>query len=148
MAFERLTKEARAAVIAACREAAAGGQGVVEAEHLLLALASHPELRGLGLDHEQLVAALAREEERSLAAIGVAAGDHELPALPRRTRSPKLATSTKLALQRALTIASRRGDRRIRAQHLLLGVLSAEHGRVPRTLEIVGLDIQELRARL
>jgi ATP-dependent Clp protease ATP-binding subunit ClpA len=149
MTFERFAKDARAAVLAAAEEEAGiAGQGVVEAEHLLLALASRPELRQLGLDHEELSAALEREEEQSLAAVGVAAADHDLPAPRRRARGPKMATSTKLALQRAAGVAVRRGDRRIGAQHLLLGVLAAEHGRVPRALDIAGIDVPELRARI
>jgi len=149
MAFERFARDARATVAAAVREeAGSSGLGVIEAEHLLLALASQPALRELGLDHDALVAALAREEEQSLAAVGVAVGDYELKRAPRRPRSAKMATSAKLALQRAFAIAARRGDRRIRVQHLLLGVLAAEHGRVPRALELADIDLRELRARL
>ncbi len=148
MAFERLTKDARAAIVAAVEEARATGRGSVEAEHLLLALASHPDLRALGLDHGELAAALAQEEERSLAAVGIAAGDFAMGVGHRNPRRPKLATSAKLALQRAVTTAVKRGDRRIRAAHLLHGVLAAEHGRVPRTLRIAGIDIDELRAQV
>jgi ATP-dependent Clp protease ATP-binding subunit ClpA len=148
MAFERLTKDARAAVLAASEEEARStGHGSVEAEHLLLALAAHPDLSGLGLDHDALAAALAQEEERSLAAVGVAAGDFEMP-IRRGRRKPKLATSAKLALQRALTIAVKRGERRIQAGHLLHGVLAAEQGRVPRALQIAGTDVDELRAQI
>lgn len=149
MALQRFAADARATVVTAVREeAGSSGSGVVEAEHLLLALAWQPELRALGLDHDKLVEALAREEELSLAAVGVASGDYDLPAARRRTRSPKMATSAKLALQRAFAIAARRGERRIRVQHLLLGVVEAERGRVPRALDIAGIDVDELRARL
>jgi ATP-dependent Clp protease ATP-binding subunit ClpA len=149
MAFERFTKDARAAVLTASeKEARSSGQGTIEAEHLLLALAAHPDLRELGLDHEALVAALVQEEERSLAAVGIAAGDFGLPVTRSRRPKPKLATSAKLALQRALTIAVDRGERRIHAGHLLYGVLAAERGRVPRALQIAGIDVDELRARI
>jgi ATP-dependent Clp protease ATP-binding subunit ClpA len=149
MAFERFTKDARAAVLTASEEEArSSGHGTIEAEHLLLALAAHPDLRELGLDHEALVAALAQEDERSLAAVGIAAGDFSLPVTRRRRPKPKLAASAKLALQRALTIAVNRGERRIHAGHLLYGVLAAEHGRVPRALQIAGIDVDELRARI
>ena len=47
---------------------------MIEAEHLLLALARDADLQGLGLDHEELVGTLAREEEQSLASVGVIAG--------------------------------------------------------------------------
>ncbi len=148
MAFERFARETRAAVVAASREAEMAGQRAVEAEHLLLALALHPELKQLGLDHGELVKALAQEEEQSLAAVGVSAWEYDLPAAHALAREPRLATSAKLALQRALTVAARRGERRIRVEHLLLGVLSAEHGRVPRALNVADIDIDELRARL
>jgi ATP-dependent Clp protease ATP-binding subunit ClpA len=149
MAFERFTKNARTAVLTASEEEArSSGQGTIEAEHLLLALAAHPELRKLGLDHDGLVAALAQEEERSLAAVGIAADDFGLPVVPRRRPKPKLATSAKLALQRALRLAVDRGERRIHAGHLLYGVLAAEHGRVPRALQIAGIDVDELRVRI
>jgi ATP-dependent Clp protease ATP-binding subunit ClpA len=149
MAFERFTKEARAVVLAAASgEATSTGADTIEAEHMLLALSTHPALMHLGLDHDRVADALAREEERSLAAVGVAAADHPSTSAPAGRRRPKLATSSKLALQRGLLTARRRGDRQIEAHHLLLGVLAAEHGRVPRALEIAGIDRAELRARL
>lgn len=148
MAFERLTKDARAAVVASEEEARSSGHGTIGAEHLLLALAAHSDLRELGLDHEVLVAALAHEDERSLAAVGIAAGDFGLPVTRPRRPKPKLAASAKLALHRALTIAVNRGERRIHVGHLLHGVLAAEHGRVPRALQTAGLDVDELRAQI
>jgi hypothetical protein len=111
-------------------------------------LAAHPDLRKLGLDHDQLIAALAQEEERSLAAVGIAASDFDLPVRHPGRLKPKLATSAKLALHRAATSAVKRGERRIHARHSLHGVLAAEHGRVPRALQIAGIDIDELRAHI
>ncbi|HWF72275.1 MAG TPA: Clp protease N-terminal domain-containing protein [Solirubrobacteraceae bacterium] len=149
MPFERLAGDARAIVHTAVEdEARASGHGSVEAEHLLLALAAHPALLGLGLDRDELVAALAQEEERSLAAVGIAAADFDLPAGHRGPRKPRLAASIKLAIARAVAIAAKRGDRRITAKHLLYGVLDAEQGRVPRALRIAGIDRAELRARI
>ena len=148
MAFERLTKDARALIAAAPREQeSVGGDGTVGAEHLLLALTADPALRDLGLDHDELVAALVREEEESLASVGLSADAWPPPAL-RRLSSPRLATSMKLALERALTTAVRRGERRITTRHLLLGVLAAEHGRVPRALALAEIDVPALRASL
>jgi hypothetical protein len=147
--FERFDEDARAAILAAARhEAAAAGRDAVEAEHVLLALASRAEIQGVGLDRATLAQALAAEEERSLAAVGVTAADYGLSAPTRPARVPGLATSAKMALHRAVLVARRRGERRIRAQHLLLGVLGAEHGRVPRALAIAGIDVEQLRARL
>ena len=145
MAFERFTRDARAAVIAAREQAQTSGQRTVESEHLLLALAARPEF---GLDRDQLAGAFAQEEERSLAAVGVAAGELEPRAGGRSRLEPRFATSSKLALQRAAAAAAKRGDRRLTAGHVLLGVLAAEHGRVPRALRIAEIDVDELRARI
>jgi len=145
MAFERFTGDARAAVVAAREQARTSGRHTVESEHLLLALAARPEF---GLDPSRLADALAHEEEQSLAAVGLAAGEFEPGAGGRARREPRFATSSKLALQRAVAIAAKRGDRRLTAGHVLLGVLAAEHGRVPRALQIAEVDVDELRARI
>lgn len=148
MAFQHFARQTRAVVVAAVRaEAATDGRGLVEAEHLLLALADDPELRRLGLDREEIASALAREEERSLAAVGVAADELPRPRAP-RLGSPRLATSAKLAIERAARITARRGQRRMTPQTILLGVIGAEHGRVPRALALADIDVAELRARL
>jgi ATP-dependent Clp protease ATP-binding subunit ClpA len=148
MTGTRSPKDARASLLAAgADEARASGQEAVEAEHLLLALADHPDLRDLGFDRNRLVAALSAEEEWSLAVVGVFAEEFDLSATARRARKTKLATSAKLALHRAARVAVRRGDRRVTAHHLLAGVLAAEHGRVPRTLQIAGIDIEKLRTQ-
>jgi ATP-dependent Clp protease ATP-binding subunit ClpA len=147
MAFERFTKDARAVVVAAREEAQTALQGSIEAEHLMMALAAHPDLRALGLDRDELADALEREEEHSLAAVGIAAVDYGAPAARRRFNDPRMATSAKVALQRALAAAVERRDRSITARHLLLGVLAAEHGRVPRTLALAEIDVDELRGR-
>jgi ATP-dependent Clp protease ATP-binding subunit ClpA len=148
MAFERFTKDARAVVVAAHEEAERAEQGSIEAEHLLLALASHPHLRALGLDRAELADALACEEEHSLAAVGIAAVDYGAPATRGRFHDPRMATSAKVALERALAAAVQRRDRSITARHVLLGVLAAERGRVPRTLALADIDVDELRGRI
>jgi ATP-dependent Clp protease ATP-binding subunit ClpA len=148
MAFERFTTDARAAVVGARDEARALGRDTVESEHLLLALATRPEFNALGLNRDALADALTEEEERSLAAVGIAAGELEPAVSARAPRRLELATSAKLALQRALAVAVARGDRRLDAGHVLLGVLAAERGRVPRALRIAGIDVEELRAQV
>src|SRR5581483_1103177 len=67
---------------------------------------------------------------------------------PRRAGSAKLGASAKLAIQRALTATTERGQRLITAPNLLLGVVGAEQGRVPRALRLAGIDIHDLRARI
>jgi len=149
MAIVRLTKDARAFVLPRAREEVlARGGKAIEAEHLLIALAEHPELRGLGLDRERLLAAFDEEEQRSLAAVGVFAGEFDSSCAPRRSRRATIATSAKLALHRGVKLAVARGERRVGAGHLLAGVLAADHGRVPRALALAGIDVEELRRRL
>jgi ATP-dependent Clp protease ATP-binding subunit ClpA len=146
--FERLASDARTAVEGAWDEARAAGACTVEAEHLLLALSLRPEMQELGLDHEELLNAFAGEEEHSLAAVGINRSDYDAPVSRRRADKPKLGASAKLAIQRALTVTAARGQRRITIANLLLGLLGAEHGRVPRALHLAGIDPHELRARL
>lgn len=145
--FERFASDARTSVSAARTEAQAAGVTAIEAEHLLLALCRRAEVRRLGLDHDEIAEALALEEERSLAVVGVDRSQFDLSASAQRDAA-KLGTSAKLAIERALRITAKRGQRRITALNLLLGVISAEHGRVPRALQIAGLDVFDLRARL
>jgi ATP-dependent Clp protease ATP-binding subunit ClpA len=144
--FERFTRDARQVVKAAETEAGRLGSPTIEAEHLLLALADRqPVLSDFGLDHEGVLAALESERERSLRAVGISASDFDLPPAP-LTR-PRFAASSKLALERAVRAAAARSDKRIVGGHLLLGVLAAEAGTVPRALAAAGIDRQELRDR-
>jgi ATP-dependent Clp protease ATP-binding subunit ClpA len=156
MMFERFAADARAAVVrAAQEEAAALGSATVEAEHLLLALASDEAapagrlLAEAGLDRDGLREALERESERSLAAVGVCLGDLaplRAAAAPPRRR-PRFAASAKRGLERAVRVALGRDDRRITAPHLLVGILRADIGTVPRALAVADVDRVDLMAR-
>jgi ATP-dependent Clp protease ATP-binding subunit ClpA len=149
MAPVRFTKDARALVLARARNEALGrGENVIEAEHLLLALADHSDLPDFDLDRERLLAALAEEEQSSLAAVGVSAEGFDVSRTAGRPGKARLATSSKLALHRAVKLAVGRGERRVGARHLLAGVLAAEYGRVPRALQLAEVDIDELRRAL
>jgi ATP-dependent Clp protease ATP-binding subunit ClpA len=147
--LERFTTDARSAVKAAHTHARGLGSPTIEAEHLLLALASRepavPALADAGLDHDAVLDALDTARVRSLMAVGIAAGDFDLPPAP-VTRSPRLAASARTALERAVRLAAARSDRRIRAEHVLLGVLQAEAGTVPRALAAAEVDVDALRA--
>jgi ATP-dependent Clp protease ATP-binding subunit ClpA len=144
--FERFTKDARATVHAAQAEAAGLGSPVIEAEHLLLALAAsgEPTLVEAGLDRERVLAALEDETAHSLAVVGV--GWDEPPGPVATVAAPRFAASAKLALERTLKAALGRGDRRLTASHVLLGVLAAEVGTVPRALALAGVDREALAA--
>jgi ATP-dependent Clp protease ATP-binding subunit ClpA len=153
--FERFVKDARRVVIHASQvEAVELGSPTIEAEHLLLALAADaasPAGRLLaenGLDRDGVCAALERETERSLAAVGVGIGEYVLPdrpAAPRR--SPRFAASSKRALERAVKVASHRRDGHVGAVHLLVGILRADIGTVPRALAAADVDRVALLTR-
>ena len=144
--FERFTRDARQVVRSAETLAAGLGSPTTEAEHLLLALADcQPVLSDVGLDHDGVLAALTPSATAACArsASRRATSISRPPPLTR----PRFAASSKLALERALRAAVARSDRRIAGGHILLGVLAAEAGTVPRALDIAGIDRQELRDR-
>ncbi|MDQ1680966.1 MAG: hypothetical protein QOI42_1825 [Frankiaceae bacterium] len=123
----------------------------VEAEHLLLALATYPStvsyavLSRAGLSEERIVDALERERGESLSSVGVT-----VP-LPPGLAAPEvegIGESAKLALTRGTQAARVRGDRSIRNGHVLAGVLAADVGRVPRALALAGVDRLVLRAQV
>jgi len=128
----------------------------IEAQHLLLAMASPSAtetsefLGSLGLDQEALRAALALELGHALGAAGLSVDAAELPLAqspPRPARglsARALGTSVQHALERGL------GTLRDtpRPAHLLLGILQADVGTVPRALALAGFDRRELLGRV
>jgi ATP-dependent Clp protease ATP-binding subunit ClpA len=148
--FERFTRAARTAVKDAETEARELGSPAIEAEHLLLALTRQDPasavgraLAEAGLDHDRVTEALEAERERSLAAVGISIHDFELPAR-RPSDKARMAAGAKSALEQALRIALERADKRIEAGHILLALLRAEAGTVPRALNEAGVDRREL----
>jgi hypothetical protein len=63
------------------------------------------------------------------------------------TGQPHWGESAKAALRRATFVAKELGNRRLVPTHILLGVLRAHEGTVPRTLVAAGVDPAELAAR-
>jgi ATP-dependent Clp protease ATP-binding subunit ClpA len=131
-------------------EARQDGSATAEAQHLLLAIAADPAgsparvLTAAGLDHDTIRAALRREFEQSLNVAGVSAAAFDLPpATPDPDRTPQPGASIQLALERCLKAG---GRRHIQPAHLLLGVLLAEVGTVPRALAIAGVNRAALLA--
>jgi ATP-dependent Clp protease ATP-binding subunit ClpA len=127
----------------------------VEAEHMLLALASNPDsdagrlLNDAGLDHERLAAALREERRRTLAFAGISGPDKGLDEATGLDSAVSLGTSAKMAVRRALIgsrhVRRRRG--RLRGTDLLAGILEADFGTVPRALAIAGIDRAALVSR-
>jgi len=150
--FKRLVADARRVAVEANSVAAGLGSPSVEAEHLLVSLAAGQDragsaLREVGLDPEELREAIHRDFERVLGRVGIDAAAFDLSANCRRT-TPRWGASAKQGLERALQEAERRGERHIGPEHILLGLLRAEHGAVPRILEAEGIHRDELTGRL
>jgi D-alanyl-D-alanine carboxypeptidase len=141
----------RAILDQAGREAGAEGAATVEAQHHLLAIASRTDtdagqlLQSAGLDGAAIRAALVLERERALLDAGVSPEAARAAATAGATDpAGQLGTSVQHAIERGLA-----GVREApRPAHLLLGVLRAELGTVPRALELGGFDRADLLARV
>jgi ATP-dependent Clp protease ATP-binding subunit ClpA len=123
----------------------------VEAQHLLLAMAAGADnpatqiLLSAGLDHQALRDAFDREFESSLAAAGVSVAGFGLPAPSMADRPDKLGASTRQALMRAMAAARRKKN--LTPAHLLVGILGAQAGTVPRALALAGVRRADLADR-
>jgi ATP-dependent Clp protease ATP-binding subunit ClpA len=131
-------------------EARLDGSTTVEAQHLLLAVAADHHsaagqfLASAGLDRDTIRGALDREFQHSLGAVGVAGLAFGLQsASPDPRRTPHPGSSVRLALERG--VAS--GGRHMNSTHLLLGILMADVGTIPRALALAGVDRADLTAR-
>jgi ATP-dependent Clp protease ATP-binding subunit ClpA len=150
--FERFAHEARRVAVEANSVAAGLGAPSIEAEHLLISIASGNDpaghaLRDVGLDAHEVREAIQRDFARVLGRVGIDASGVTPSANCRRTK-PRWGASATQGLVRAYEEAKRRGERTIRSEHILLGLLRAEHGAVPRILNAEGIDREVLTARL
>ncbi|WP_316528433.1 Clp protease N-terminal domain-containing protein [Kitasatospora brasiliensis] len=147
-AFDRYL---HAVLVRATHEAHEDGSATTDAHHLLLSLAADQGstaqrvLAAAGLDRAAVRAALDREFEHSLSVVGVSAAAYDLPRPSRGDRQPKLGASARLALERSFATARKKD---LRSSHLLLGVLEAQVGTVPRALALAGIDRAELADRV
>jgi D-alanyl-D-alanine carboxypeptidase len=129
-------------------EARQDGSDTVEAQHLLLAITAGPDevprqvLAAAGLDHQAVMDALDREFEHSLAAAGASAAAFNLPRASNSLKRPQLGASAKLAVERGFT-----GQKDPQPADLLLGILRAQAGTVPRALDLAGVDRDGLAQR-
>ena len=152
--IRKLTPEARAAFREAEVEARREGSRSVEAEHVLLALSNtegtdaNAVLLSAGLDRDAIRRALARDFRTSLTAAGVSIDIPEgTSASVRPANRLRMGQSAKLVWQRAIKAAAKRSDKQLGTTHLLLGVLQAPVGTVPRALNEAGVARSELTAR-
>lgn len=154
--FQRFTREARAVVSCAVGEADLLGAASVGPEHLLLGVAEagadDPAAHVLavaGVDAATMRAALERDLVEALAPLGIPADavDAVGPAVPTGRRL-RFAPAAKTALAQALQAAVDRGDRRIDARHVALGVLRVPSASVERLLDHAGVDRAQLTRAL
>jgi ATP-dependent Clp protease ATP-binding subunit ClpA len=136
-------------------EARRSGARFIEAEHMLLSLAASRDteaarlLLDSGLGHERLTAALRDEHRQSLAFAGLNPTAASLPEATELDRPISMGTSAKTALGRAVHGSREQRSRRARLESMdvLIGILMAELGTVPRALAIAGVDRAALLAR-
>ena len=146
--FERFSKDAQAVVLASLAAAKRVGAENVEPEHLLLGLAegATPAARAIaeaGIDAGTIGAAIEADLVAMLEVVGVPASVVDaMPPAPRADR-PGFGVHGKGALEQALREAARRNDRRIGAEHVLLGVLHAPSPTLTRVL--ARLDVEPAR---
>ena len=150
--FERFTRDARCAVAAALEAARRMGAEQIEPEHLLLGLAEDtgtPAARAMaeaGIDAEAIAAAIEDDLVAMLGVVGVPASVVDAtPAQPRADR-PRFALHSKRALEQALREAVRRHERRLGAEHVLLGALHAPSPTLVRVLARMGVEPARLTA--
>jgi ATP-dependent Clp protease ATP-binding subunit ClpA len=135
------------------------GSATIEAQHVLLAMAAQPQstagqvLSSVGLDAGTLREALDRELEHSLSAAGVSAAAFGLPRAERAVKKePGRASPRATALGVSVRHALERGVTGVRGNpqpaHLLLGILQAQVGTVPRMLQLAGVERAQLKRRV
>ncbi|MGP3911979.1 Clp protease N-terminal domain-containing protein [Nonomuraea sp. 10N515B] len=141
----------QAIIVGGGAETLEDGSAVIEAHHLLLAIAAHEGtaahrvLLAAGLGRQAIREALDREFEHSLSTVGVSLASYDLPKPSRDPKLPKIGASARLALERGFAAAT--GKKDLRPAHLLLGILDTEIGTVPRALTLAGADRAGLMAR-
>ena len=146
--FERFGKDAQRVVLASLAAAKRVGAENVEPEHLLLGLAegSTPASRAIceaGLNAETIAAAIEADLVAMLEVVGVPASVVDaMPPAPRADQ-PGFGVHGRRGLEQAVREAARRNDRRIGAEHVLLGVLHAPSPTLTRVL--ARLDVEPAR---
>jgi ATP-dependent Clp protease ATP-binding subunit ClpA len=150
---DRLPQPVRGIFARAVTEAQRRAASAVGPEHLLLALTLQEGspaaalLAEYGLDHDGLDRALDEEQARSLAVVGIADLDPALLVATRIAGRPAWASGTREVLRRAQQ--GGRGRRRGSMElDVLVGVVTANVGTVPRALVYADIDRDALIGRV
>ena len=150
--FERFTHDAKRVVLDSLAAAQRLGAENVEPEHLLLGLAEGSgtsaarAIAEAGIDADAIAAAIEADLVAMLEVVGVPASVVDaVPAAPRADR-PGFGVHGKAALEQALREASRRSERRIGSEHMLLGALHAPSPTLTRVLARLGVEPARLAA--
>jgi ATP-dependent Clp protease ATP-binding subunit ClpA len=152
--FNRFSRTARAAVVAAVDEAQRRGDARIGTEHLLLGMlheADSMAVEAIGVDLDSARRALQTMDVEALAAVGIELDVEGLPTLP----STKFAghrsftAAARDVLRRTLVEARRQRARQLSPAHLLLALLDGGP-RDPATelLGRLGVDASAVRSRL
>jgi len=150
--FERFTRDSRAVVMRGMDVARRLGAEQIEPEHLLLALAegegdaASRALAEAGVDAAAIERAIEQDLVASLELVGVPASAVAAAPVHPRADTPGFGVLAKQALERALKQAVRRGDRRLGAEHLLLGLVHPPAASVARVLARLDVEPQRLAA--
>ncbi|MEA2192419.1 MAG: hypothetical protein QOI73_2540 [Solirubrobacteraceae bacterium] len=150
--FERFTGESREAVLRGLDVARRLGAEQVEPEHLLLALAEgHADaaaraLAEAGLDAAGIEQAIEQDLVASLELVGVPASVVAAAPVHPRADRPGFGVLAKHVLERALKQALRRGDRRVGADHVLLGLVAPPSASIARLLARLDVEPGRLAA--
>jgi ATP-dependent Clp protease ATP-binding subunit ClpA len=143
------TQYVRTTLGQAGREAQLDRSSKIEAQHVLLAISAQRDtpaariLLSAGLEPRVLHAAFERERAQSLRAAGVSLEGFGLPqhgAIGAANGGAALVTDLGASVRTALERGVSGVRRNPRPEHLLLGILQAEQGTVPRALALAGID--------
>ncbi len=132
--FERFNSESKAAVLRALETARRLGAEQMEPEHMLLALAegrADPAARALaeaGLDAQQIERAIEEDLVAALDVVGVPASVVASTPVYPSAKHPGIGIAAREALERSVQAAARRGERKLGAEHLLLGLARSARG--------------------
>ncbi|MGK7913087.1 MAG: ATP-dependent Clp protease ATP-binding subunit [Synechococcus sp.] len=137
--FERFTKSAIAAIVAAQEEARRQGQGFVGTEQLLLGVLSSDDSKASkALEEAGITLAIARQKIEETLGRGDAFSPAEIPITPK----------AKEALEEALHQARQMGQPHVSVEHVLLGLLASEKSIAAQTIVNLGANPDELRAKM